>query len=45
MDFRELGCGSVQWIQLAKDTDRWRALVNTVMNLRGSGATDLESIS
>jgi hypothetical protein len=45
MDFREFGCGSVQWIQLAKDTDRWRALVNTLMNLRGSGATDLESIS
>jgi hypothetical protein len=26
--------GSVEWIQLAQDRDRWRALVNTVMNLR-----------
>jgi hypothetical protein len=26
--------GSVEWIQLAHDIDRWRALVNTVMNLR-----------
>jgi hypothetical protein len=30
MDLR----GSVDWIQLAQDRDRWRALVNTVMNLR-----------
>jgi hypothetical protein len=30
MDVREIGWGS----QLAKDRDRWRALVNTVMNLR-----------
>jgi hypothetical protein len=34
MDLREIGWGSVEWIQLAKDRDRWRALVNTVMNLR-----------
>jgi hypothetical protein len=34
MDFREIGWGSVDWIQLAQDMDRWRALVNTVMNLR-----------
>jgi hypothetical protein len=34
MDFREIGCGSVDWIQLAQDRDRWWALVNTVMNLR-----------
>jgi hypothetical protein len=34
MDFREIGWGSVDWIQLAQDRDRWRALVNTVMNLR-----------
>jgi hypothetical protein len=26
--------GSVDWIQLAQDRDRWRALVNTMMNLR-----------
>jgi hypothetical protein len=34
MDLREIGWGSVDWIQLAQDMDRWRALVNTVMNLR-----------
>jgi hypothetical protein len=34
MDLRETGCGSVDWIQLAQDRDCWRALVNTVMNLR-----------
>jgi hypothetical protein len=34
MDLREIGWGSVKWIQLAQDRDRWRALVNTVMNLR-----------
>jgi hypothetical protein len=34
MDLREIGCGSVDWIRLAQDRDRWRALVNTVMNLR-----------
>jgi hypothetical protein len=31
---REIGWGSVDWIQLAQDRDRWRALLNTVMNLR-----------
>jgi hypothetical protein len=34
MDLRKLGWGSVEWIQLAQDRDRWRALVNTVTNLR-----------
>jgi hypothetical protein len=34
MDLREIGWGSVNWIQLAQDRDRWRTLVNTVMNLR-----------
>jgi hypothetical protein len=34
MDLREIGCGSVDWIQLAQDRDRWRALVNTVMNIQ-----------
>jgi hypothetical protein len=34
MDLREIGWGSVDWIQLAQDRDRWPALVNTVMNLR-----------
>jgi hypothetical protein len=34
MDIREIGFGDVDWIHLAQDRDRWRALVNTVMNLR-----------
>jgi hypothetical protein len=34
MDLREIGWGSVDWIHLAQDRDRWRALVNTVINLR-----------
>jgi hypothetical protein len=34
MDLRETGWGSVDWIQLAQDRDRWRALENMVMNLR-----------
>jgi hypothetical protein len=34
MDLRKTGWGSVDWIQLAHNRDRWRAVVNTVMNLR-----------
>jgi hypothetical protein len=34
MDLREIGWGSVDWIQLTQDRDRWRAVVNTVMNPR-----------
>jgi hypothetical protein len=34
MDLREIGWGSVEWIQLAQDRDRWRAHGNTEMNLR-----------
>jgi hypothetical protein len=34
MDLREKGFGDVDWIHLAQDRDRWRALVNTLMNLR-----------
>jgi hypothetical protein len=34
MDLREIGWRSVDWIQLAQDRNRWRTLVNTVMNLR-----------
>jgi hypothetical protein len=34
MDLREIGCGSVDWIQLAQGRVRWRILVNMVMNLR-----------
>jgi hypothetical protein len=34
MDLRDISCGDVEWIQLAQDRDRWRALESTVMNLR-----------
>jgi hypothetical protein len=34
MDLGEIGFGDVDWIHLAQDRDRWRALVNTVMSLR-----------
>jgi hypothetical protein len=34
MDIREIGWGGTDWIDLARDRDRWRALVNTVMDLR-----------
>jgi hypothetical protein len=33
MDLREIGLSFVDWIDLAKDRDQWRALVNVVMNL------------
>jgi hypothetical protein len=34
MDLREIGIDVANWIQLAQDRVRWRACVNTVMNLR-----------
>jgi hypothetical protein len=34
MDLGETGWGDVDWIDLAKDRNRWRALVNSVLNLR-----------
>jgi hypothetical protein len=34
MDLQEVRCACVDWIEMAQDRDRWRALVNVVMNLR-----------
>jgi hypothetical protein len=34
MDLREIGWGSMDWIYLAHDRDQWKAVVNTVINLR-----------
>ena len=34
MGFQEVGGGWEDWMELAQDMDRWRALVSTVMNLR-----------
>jgi hypothetical protein len=34
MDLQEVGCGGMDWIQLAEDKNRWQAHLNAVMNLQ-----------
>jgi hypothetical protein len=34
MDLQEVGCGGMDWIELAQDKNRWPALMTVVMNLR-----------
>jgi hypothetical protein len=33
MDLQEVGCGGMEWIELAEDRDRWQVLVTVIMNL------------
>jgi hypothetical protein len=34
MDIQEVGCGVMDWIELAQDRDSWRVIVNRIMNLQ-----------
>jgi hypothetical protein len=45
MDLREKGWGGMDWLDMAQDSDQWRALVNTVLNLvSGEGLSSMESV-
>jgi len=35
MDLQEVGCEGMDWIDVAQDRERWQALVNVVIDLRG----------
>ena len=37
MDLQGVGCGTMDWFEVARDRDKWRGLVNAVMNLRVRG--------
>jgi hypothetical protein len=45
MDLREIGWDGVHWIYVVQDRDQWRALVNTVMNLRVQLVASEEGLS
>jgi hypothetical protein len=45
MDLREIGWDGMDWIDLSQDRDQWRALVNTIINLRAASQEGLSSVS